>query len=153
VDLDQELAALVDALDRELVPYALCGALALAVHGVPRATRDIDVLARPEDLEKFEEVARGCGFTLKALKMRFAGTNVEVRRLSKIVGGRPLTLDILVVNDSLEAVWKDRESRPWRQGRLSVVSKEGLVALKLTAGRAQDHADIERLQALDDEED
>ena len=40
-----ELRALTARLHAEEIPYALCGALALAVHGYPRATLDIDLLA------------------------------------------------------------------------------------------------------------
>ena len=47
MDLFQELMALIAALDAERVPYALVGGLALAVHGAPRATKDIDLYVRP----------------------------------------------------------------------------------------------------------
>ena len=36
----------VRALERAKVPYALCGGLAVALHGFPRATKDIDLLSR-----------------------------------------------------------------------------------------------------------
>jgi hypothetical protein len=52
LDLIAELEALVSALDAEKVEYALCGGLALAVHGYPRATKDIDLLVRADSTER-----------------------------------------------------------------------------------------------------
>lgn len=39
-DIDAELAAIVDAFAARRVEHVVCGALALAVHGRPRATKD-----------------------------------------------------------------------------------------------------------------
>jgi hypothetical protein len=36
---------LLEALDALHIPYLVCGSLASSVHGVPRATRDIDLVA------------------------------------------------------------------------------------------------------------
>ena len=44
LDLYDELKAVLSALEKAEVPYALCGGLALAVYGHPRATVDIDLL-------------------------------------------------------------------------------------------------------------
>ena len=50
VTLHDELRAVLSALDQARVDYALIGALAVAVWGAPRATKDIDLLVRREDL-------------------------------------------------------------------------------------------------------
>ena len=39
IDVYAELVAILEALEEAHIDYALCGALALAVHGAPRATR------------------------------------------------------------------------------------------------------------------
>ena len=64
MDLHEELARLVDALADCEVEYALCGGLALAVHGFPRFTKDIDLLVRKEDVEGIVEAARDRGFVV-----------------------------------------------------------------------------------------
>ena len=43
-DLLTELRSITDALDLARVDYALCGGVALAIYGIPRATVDIDML-------------------------------------------------------------------------------------------------------------
>ena len=41
VDLYAELTGIVSVLETRGIEYALCGGLALAIHGAPRATQDI----------------------------------------------------------------------------------------------------------------
>ena len=48
MNLFDELMAVTQALDRQSVDYALVGGLAVAVWGAARATKDIDLLVRPE---------------------------------------------------------------------------------------------------------
>lgn len=78
IDVYAEFVAVVHALDAAGIDYALCGALALAVHGVPRATKDIDLIARKEDEQRIREVARQIGFTFEALPLEFSGSGIEV---------------------------------------------------------------------------
>jgi hypothetical protein len=146
-----ELERLVEALDAEGIEYALCGALALAVHGAPRATRDIDILARPEDLGRLRGVAARCGFTFEALPMTFPLTGIAMRRFTKLVDARPFPLDILLVNDALRPLLEQRLRLPWQGRELQVVSRDALVVMKTTAGRPQDLVDVQRLMEIDHE--
>ena len=108
IDLFDETMGLLAELERHGVPYAVAGALALAIHGVPRATTDIDLLVRRDDVEATLEVARARGFRVQALPMRFSD-GLEVRRSSKVDATVMLTLDLLLVNENLEPVWASRE--------------------------------------------
>jgi hypothetical protein len=139
----------VRALEEAEIEYALCGALALAVHGAPRATKDIDVIVRRQDADRLRAVAKETGFVFEALPMVFAGSGIEVQRFSKLIDGRPLMLDVLWLDPSLQAIWDDRQRLPWKEGTLSVVSRDGLITLKLTAGRPQDLVDIQSLTAAE----
>jgi hypothetical protein len=58
-------------------------------------------------------------------------------------------LDILWLSPKLQAIWDDRQRVPWNEGVLVVVSCDGLITLKLTAGRAQDLVDIQALTAAE----
>lgn len=149
IDVYAELVALLRSLDDARIEYALCGALALAVHGAPRATKDIDLIAKPEDADAIRSVVRTIGYTFEALPMEFAGSGITVQRFTKLVEGRPLMLDVLWLTPKLQAVWDDRERIAWNEGTLSVVSRDGLITLKLTAGRAQDLVDIQSLAAAE----
>ncbi len=148
LSLFEETTALLAALERRDVPYAVAGAVALAIHGVPRATTDIDLLVRPESLEAALQVASARGFGVQALPMQFSD-GLEVRRSTKVEAAEMLTLDLLVVNANLEPVWAGRERVLTGGGDVWVVSRAGLIEMKAWAGREQDLADIRRLRELD----
>jgi hypothetical protein len=147
VDFYQELRSLVQALDSRGIEYALCGGVALAIHGVPRATQDIDLLVRPQDLPALAEAARTCGFVFEAVPMDFA-SGLRLQRFTKLVEGQPFMLDALLAEGPLEPIWAGRDSVALEDGALKVVSREGLIALKLAAGRPQDLVDIQRLREV-----
>lgn len=145
LNLYEELRALSTAFDAGDVDYALCGGLALAVHGHPRATKDIDLIVRREDLALARSIARACGFTLASLPMTFPNSGVEVERVSKIAGTDLLMLDLLIANEALQGPWESRRRYPWGNGELPVISREALISMKLAAGRPQDLADLAKL--------
>jgi hypothetical protein len=143
----QELLEITSDLEKNGIEYAVCGGLALAIHGFARATMDIDVLIRSENLEKAYQVAATKGYDIKGLEISFKESAVEIRRVSKIDDdGEVLSLDLLLVTPPVEDVWENREQVVLSENYLSVVSKEGLIKMKTLAGRPQDLADIERLQ-------
>ncbi len=152
VDLFSEVIALTAALEGAAIDYAICGGVALAVHGAPRATKDIDLLAREIDLPRLREVARTRGFTIEALPMTFSSSGITIRRFTKIEpDGRALMLDVLLAEGPLEAVWTTRARIEFaapgdHSSALWVVSREGLISLKLAAARPQDLVDIQKLQ-------
>ena len=143
MDPFEELTALVDALASAKVDYALCGAVALAVYGAPRATQPIDVLVRPEDVARGREVARGLGFTLES--------GVTVHRVVKLIGTQPFMLDLIEASEVLAAIFEGRETILSGERSVQVVSRDGLIAMKLAAGRPQDVIDVQRLKELGDD--
>ena len=149
MDLYQELGALVTTLEARHIEYALCGGIALAIHGAPRATQDIDLLARQEDLDKIREASRDCGFIFESLPMDFSASGITIYRFTKLIDSVPLLLDVLIADGPLAAVWQSRLAVPFETGTIHVVSKTGLVTMKLAAGRPQDIADVKRLAELD----
>lgn len=102
LDLEQELAAIVDALNAERIEYALCGGMAMAVHGEFRATVDVDLLVREEDVSCVHQVVAPLHETL--------------------------ILHLLPVSPDLESAWQARETRDWRGSSLSVMSPDGPIA-------------------------
>jgi hypothetical protein len=148
VTLADEFDALIAELEAAGVDYALVGALAVAVWGAPRATTDIGLLVRAEDVPGALAAARKRGFVYEALPMHFSD-GVEVRRVTKIEGGENLTLDLLLVNPQREPVWSSRSALPTEKGPVRVVSRDMLIRMKVAANRPQDLADVQRLQEAD----
>jgi hypothetical protein len=146
LDLRTELAALTTSLDQAGIPYAVCGALALAIHEHPRATKDIDLITAPDQIAALKAVARVHGFTLEALPMTFSTSGITVHRVSRLAGAQILTLDILEGSGVLAPVWNAREQVDTPRGPVWVVSRQGLFTMKLAAGRPQALADLARLE-------
>ncbi len=144
--IEAELRALVAKLHADEIPYALCGALALAVHGYPRATLDIDLLALGGSAERILRCGRELGFTLEAAPMRLAGGTVHIRRLSKTILGEEdvLMLDVLSLAAEIEQGIVTETLR-WEGMTLRAVDRPSLILLKRLRGSAQDAADIEKL--------
>jgi hypothetical protein len=131
LDLYDEFKVLISALTLRKIDYALCGGLAMAVHGIQRATVDIDLLIPTTALDKAKDVARDLGFTAEALPMTFSGKAVEIHRTSKIDpdSGDVLMIDFLLVTPQIMNAWKTKTEVEWENGKLWVVSREGLIEL------------------------
>src|SRR5205807_4375356 len=129
LDLYEEFKTLISSLDEHGVDYAVCGGLAMAVWGAPRATVDIDLLILTEALEEAKAAARGLGFTIEALPMTVGGGAIEIRRLSKIDSetGIVLPLDFLLVSPEILDIWDSRVRVAWEAASLWTVSRRGLI--------------------------
>src|SRR5258708_1371716 len=147
LDLERELDSVRTALNERGIEYALCGGMAVGVHGFPRATVDIDLLIRPEAEDAVYDAVAPLGFTFKANPMNFG--SMRIRRVSKIdeADGEVLMLDLLFVTPAFEQVWESRERHEWLGRELFVVSKQGLIELKAGRSSKLDLADIEKLQS------
>jgi hypothetical protein len=146
----EEFKSITNALNDAGIDYAVCGGWAMAIHGLPRATMDIDLLVLSKDVDKIWSVAQNLGYDVEGLPLHF---DVEIRRISKIdkSSKQLMTLDLLLVGDAINDVWEKRELVDWSEGSSWVVSADGLIKMKLLAGRKQDLADIEKLREASDE--
>jgi hypothetical protein len=154
LDLIAELEGLIELFERDGIDYALCGGLAVAVYGHPRATMDIDILLQAEQLESARRVAGTRGFDVPARTMIFglkSGTPREMQRVSKLdpETNELMSLDFILVGPGLEDVWESRVIIPWRAREVTIVSRAGLVTMKRIAGRPQDLADLAALEGTD----
>jgi 2-hydroxychromene-2-carboxylate isomerase len=152
VNLVDELHAITAALEGDGIPYAVCGGVAVTIHGATRTTKDIDLLVRRADVPRILELLRGLGYLFAALPMTFdAGTARErhVQRVTKIEGDHHLVVDLMLDEAALAGFLADQIDVELPEGRLRVVSRAGLLAMKRMAARPQDDADIERLEAGD----
>ena len=151
--LRNELLQITRCLDDAGIDYALCGGLAVAAHGYPRLTKDLDLLIQEENIESSHKVLAEIEYDLDSGLIPFdIGTDRE-RRLypvSKAEGRELLTLDLLVVTPVFQEIWMTRESIEIGSKPIKIVSKDGLIKMKRIAGRLQDLADIEALERIKD---
>ncbi len=150
----EALTTIVRKLEAARLNYAVCGGLAVAIHGLTRTTKDIDLLIERADLEAILEIVRKCGFILEGgILPMGAGEPFprDIFRISKVIGKELLTLDLLIVNPLLQQAFEAREYYEWLGVRLQAVSPAGLYVMKKLAGRTQDIADLQRLGLLPDD--
>lgn len=152
-DLYEEFKSIISALETRRIDYAVCGGLAMAVHGFPRATVDIDLLILAESLEEAKAVVRSLGYTIEAQPITFHKGAIEIRRLSRIdpSDGDLLMIDFLLVTPAVEESWNSRIKVASPKGSVFAVSREGLILLKSLRRSGQDLDDIERLKGGQDE--
>jgi hypothetical protein len=149
VTVYEELQGVLQALESAQVEHALVGALAVAVWGAPRATKDIDLLVQRADLERALAAVRTLGFTLEALPIEFKD-GTEVRRINKIdEAGNLMTLDFMLVDQNLQVPWESRIRLSFGPGTVVVVSRDALIGMKGRAARPQDIMDIQNLRDID----
>lgn len=146
MDIGTELTLLIDQLAKAEVPYALCGGLALAVHGHSRAERNIDFLVREADISRARKMVRETGFLMETVPLFSDDRKIRIERIAKFAGCDVLMLHLVVGDEALDEVWNTRVSVTWRGRQLWCVSRQGLVTMKLAAGRPKDLADIAALE-------
>ena len=148
IDLYSEFFGLTDALTKAEIPFAVCGGVAVAIHGFPRFTRDIDLLIPRSDEQRVRDLTSGLGFVLDGGRMPVGDNPAsawEIARVSKVIGQDILALDLLLVGPDIQSVWDSRLVAEFNGRQISVVSREGLRTLKRISGRKQDLIDIEQL--------
>ncbi len=150
MNLVEELHAIAAAFVGAGIRHAVCGGVAVTVHGATRSTKDIDVLIAPEDLPRALDAVRSLGYVFPSHPMVFdEGTARErhVQRVSKIVGGDHLMLDLLSEKAAFVGFLEGRIEVVLPEGPLVVVSRDVLLRMKRLAGRPQDVADLEKLES------
>lgn len=149
-NLYENFGAVVEALTEASVPFAVCGGLAMSIHARPRATIDIDLLAPAEAIPRLVETLTPIGFRRRdPSAARLAEGQIVMHRLTKVLPGDPdvLILDVIEVQAGVTAqAWAGRETVEWEGRRLTVVSRQGLIALKRLRRSPQDQADISALE-------
>lgn len=125
----------------------------MAIHGLPRATIDIDLLILSENLSDVWKIAQNLGYDVEGLPRHFHDGVIEIRRISKIdkESKRLFTLDFLLVTEGLKEIWENRELIEWEDGETWTVSRDGLIELKTISGREQDLLDIKKLREVENE--
>src|SRR5450755_2039934 len=153
IDITDELRALIARFHEEKIDYALCGGMAMAIHDRPRFTIDIDLLIEDNSLPVAMRIAESMGYDIRGKDLSLGDGAIEIRRISKVDpdGGDLLTVDFLLVTPQTQLAWDSRVESEWEGGSVSVVSRDGLVALKRLSGRPQDLVDISTLTKDEDD--
>lgn len=146
MDLPSDLIDLLAEFAAEDVEYLLVGGLAVALHGLPRFTKDADLWLRdtPENLAR----ARRALETFGAPEVTRDGL-VSARGLDVVwMGHPPARIDMMkaVPGGDFERAWTSRELVVSAGVSISLVGREELIRLKRESGRPQDLLDASKLE-------
>ncbi len=153
---------LFSALDRHKVDYLLIGGLAVSLHGVERATMDVDITVamNPENLAALIETARELKL-MPVLPVPLESlSNIEMlrdwhvqRHLEAFALRTPeltgVTVDVLLFPPvDFSGMLARAEEFDVAGTPIKVVSIDDLIALKSAVGRPIDISDVEHLQRI-----
>ncbi|MCX8085994.1 MAG: nucleotidyl transferase AbiEii/AbiGii toxin family protein [Rhodocyclaceae bacterium] len=157
---------LIKLLAESETEYVLVGGLAVALHGYPRVTMDVDVVLamEPANLERFIAHARAAGLRpvmpvpLESLAQpeRLEQWRREKGMLAFALQGREAQATVLDVLIASPVPYADlrREAILLDIGpyRVPVASIDHLIAMKAASQRSKDRIDLEALKKLRDGE-
>ena len=146
--LNEDYRDMLQALADEKVRFLLVGAYALAAHGYPRATMDIDiwVLPAPGNADALLRALRRFGSPLhNVTKEDFEKEDTVFQ-----IGVAPRRIDILTAASGLQFEDAFANSIAVDIGGIEVriPSVADLIRNKRASGRTKDLADVEALEAL-----
>jgi len=146
--VNEDFLDLLAALAATETRFLVVGAHALAVHGVPRATGDLDVWieATPENAARVWDALLRFGAPVKAL-----GFSVDdLARPGQVVqvGLPPRRIDILteISGVAFEEAWSARVVHDAGSGQVPFIGREHLIRNKRATGRPKDLADVAALE-------
>ncbi|MBN2302469.1 MAG: nucleotidyltransferase [Lentisphaerae bacterium] len=146
--LNEDYKEILQSLVEENVRFILVGAYALAAHGYPRATMDIDiwVMPSPDNADAVIRALNKFGAPLHGL------TSNDLQKLDTIfqIGVAPRRIDIITSASGLDFESAFAKSIPIEiEGiRLNILSLDDLISNKKASGRSKDIADVEALENL-----
>lgn len=143
-DFADALAALLDAGAEFLV----VGAHAMAVHGVPRATGDLDILVRASGANARKVLAALRAFGAPVDSHGVTEADLATRGTVYQIGLPPRRIDILteISGVSFDDAWESRASIVVGARLIPVLGRDALARNKQAAGRDKDLADLRLLR-------
>jgi hypothetical protein len=145
MEIHNDFKELLKLLNSHKVDYLVVGGYALAFHGAPRFTGDIDLFVKPDaaNAKRILEALAEFGFgSLNLTEADFATPGNVVQ-----FGVPPVRVDIItsLTGMSWETAFAHRVLGEYDDTPVFFISKEDLIINKQILGRKKDLADIEAL--------
>lgn len=146
--LDKDLRELLGLFRSNGVEFLVVGGHAVAYHGHPRLTEDLDLFVRPDiaNGERIINALRGFGFG--SLDLSAADFQADDRVIQ--LGRAPNRVDLLTKLYGVEFAdaWSRRVAAQLGDAEVWMIARDDLIRNKRATGRTQDIADAEFLERL-----
>jgi predicted nucleotidyltransferase len=140
---------LFKSLNDHEVKYLVVGGLAAAIHGVPRASFDMDISieATKQNAERLLDALRDAGFESANMT-----TAEDLLRYQITIFRDYVRLDVLTSTTGMnfDEAWKRREVMTYQGVPFYMVARDDFLRAKRTAGRNKDLEDVRALETGSD---
>jgi hypothetical protein len=144
--LNQDFKEFIESLNDNSVRYLVVGGYAVALHGHPRYTKDIDIWIEmtPENAQRVIEALAQFGFGSLGLR---AEDFLEADQIIQL-GYPPARIDLLttVPGVEFETCYASRVQVEIDNVTINFIDLDNLKRSKRASGRLQDLADLENLE-------
>jgi hypothetical protein len=145
LDLAPDFDEFCALLSARGVEFVIVGAYALAFHGAPRFTGDLDVLVRPteDNGQRLLKAIEEFGFPTGTLTASDVVTGTKVIEMGVV----PVQIHVMSQIDGVtwDDVWQTREVGRLGSGTVAFIGRDAFLRNKRAAGRPKDLADVEAL--------
>ncbi len=146
MDVAPDFDEFIGCLTVHGVEFVVVGAYALALHGAPRFTGDLDLFVRPtaDNARRLLAAVEAFGFPVQDLT---AETIVDHRRMLEM-GVPPVQIHVMSAISGVDwdEAWSDRVEAPLGSHIVPFLSRAAFLRNKHAAGRPKDLADIDALE-------
>ncbi len=146
--LNQDFKEFIQLLNEHDVEYLIVGGFALAIHGYPRFTQDIDfwIWMDRGNAVKTINVLKDFGFSSLNLKVEDLLNEENVIQL----GYPPNRIDLITKIDgvSFKDAFKSKKVFKYKDHEMNFIGMDHLIQNKKASGRLQDLADVEKLEEI-----
>jgi len=145
MDLAPDFDDFIGSLIANSVDFLIVGAYALALHGAPRFTGDLDILVRPtrENAERLLRAVSAFGFPVTDLH---PDDVIDSRRMLEM-GVEPVQIHVMsaISGVTWEEASRDQMTAMLGRHEVAFLGREAFLRNKRAAGRPKDLADIDAL--------
>ena len=144
LEVANEIAGLIEHVGAR---HALIGAAALAVHGYPRATRDLDLATEQDPATQLRALETACTERGWEVELSLPDAHDPLGGVLTVIGTDFDPIQVVnfynpFTNAKTPATEGIARAEPLEGTRLRVVQIPHLIALKLYAGGPKNHADV-----------
>lgn len=151
MNIQQDFSEFLQLLGKYKVDYMVIGGYAVAVHGYPRFTKDLDVFYRNdvENSKRLKQALLEFGFPHEHLKDELFSEDGTIIQF----GAPPCQIDLLNQISGISYAEAEEEIVVAKYGdvEIRVIGKEQLLKNKTSTDRLKDKADAEEIRRADGE--
>ena len=148
--LNEDFRDIVVAFADSEVDFVVVGAFALAFHGAPRASGDIDLFVRPSSENATKVVTALMQFGAPLTSHGIGEADFARPGTVYQMGLPPRRIDVLteISGVTFDDVWASRVPVDVEDRRIHIIGREAFLKNKAASGRPKDLADIARLKRI-----